>query len=228
MDDNTRQAARLWTLAQPVVSAFVTSVVRVFSARDDVLQEVAVAVIESFDAITSSNSMKPIFVLLTFLLAIVGHIHAAEAAPPTKPNVIFILADDLGVGNVGCYGADNFKTPHIDRLASGGIRYSHAYTVPLCGLTAEPRDWVFIELARQWYVREPQWKLNQAGELFDMSDAPFAEKLVPTSTKDAAALAARQRLQAALDELNPAGGILDQGDGTGRHATRTKKKVSSK
>ena len=49
MDDNTRQAARLWTLAQPVVSAFVTSVVRDFTARDDVLQEIAVAVIESID-----------------------------------------------------------------------------------------------------------------------------------------------------------------------------------
>ena len=48
MDEITRQAARQWTVAQPVVSAFVTSVVRDFSARDDVLQEVAVAVIESF------------------------------------------------------------------------------------------------------------------------------------------------------------------------------------
>jgi RNA polymerase sigma-70 factor, ECF subfamily len=55
MDDQTRQAARLWTLAQPVVSAFVTSVVRDFSARDDVLQEVAVAVIESFDRYDSSR-----------------------------------------------------------------------------------------------------------------------------------------------------------------------------
>jgi len=55
MDDNTRQAARLWTLAQPVVSAFVTSVVRDFAARDDVLQEIAVAVIESFDRYDSSR-----------------------------------------------------------------------------------------------------------------------------------------------------------------------------
>lgn len=49
MDPQTLQATRLWTLAQPVVSAFVTSVVRDFAARDDVLQEVAVAVVESFD-----------------------------------------------------------------------------------------------------------------------------------------------------------------------------------
>lgn len=49
MDASSRQAARLWTLAQPVVSAFVTSVVRDFSARDDVLQETAVAVMESYE-----------------------------------------------------------------------------------------------------------------------------------------------------------------------------------
>ena len=49
MDEQTRQATRLWTLAQPVVSAFVVSVVRDFASRDDVLQEVAIAVIESFD-----------------------------------------------------------------------------------------------------------------------------------------------------------------------------------
>jgi RNA polymerase sigma-70 factor, ECF subfamily len=48
-NEQTRQATRLWTSAQPVVSAFITSAVRDFSARQDVLQEVAVAVIESFD-----------------------------------------------------------------------------------------------------------------------------------------------------------------------------------
>ncbi len=55
MDPRTLQATRLWTLAQPVVSAFITSVVRDFAARDDVLQEVAVAVIESFDRYDSQR-----------------------------------------------------------------------------------------------------------------------------------------------------------------------------
>ncbi|SMP42313.1 RNA polymerase sigma-70 factor, ECF subfamily [Neorhodopirellula lusitana] len=50
MDETTRQATRQWTLAQPAVSAFVTSMVRDFRDRDDVLQDVAVAVIESFDS----------------------------------------------------------------------------------------------------------------------------------------------------------------------------------
>lgn len=48
MDDSIRQATRLWTLAQPAVSGFVASVVRDFRDRDDVLQDIAVAVVESF------------------------------------------------------------------------------------------------------------------------------------------------------------------------------------
>ena len=66
-------------------------------------------------------------------------------------------------------------------------------------------------------------KLNEKGELYDMSDAPFGEKLVPSDTTDATAVAARRLLQAALDKLNPAGGIIDDGDGTGRHANKAKK-----
>ncbi len=49
MDDTARQAMRYWTLAQPTVSAFIASLVRDFRDRDDVLQQTAVAVIESFD-----------------------------------------------------------------------------------------------------------------------------------------------------------------------------------
>ena len=60
-----------------------------------------------------------------------------------------------------------------------------------------------------------------------MSDAPFSEKLVAADTKDAAAIAARKRLQPVLDKLNPAGGVLDQGDGTGRHANKAKKKKTT-
>ena len=90
----------------------------------------------------------------------------------------------------------------------------------ILGKKGNPRESIYIQLAGMWYAREAEWKLNQAGELFDMRKAPFEEPKVPADTKDPAALAARQRLQAALDKLNPAGGILDDGDGTGRHANR--------
>lgn len=54
---------------------------------------------------------------------------AAPAAPTTasKPNIIIILADDLGFGDVGCYGATKLKTPNVDRLAREGLRFTDAH-----------------------------------------------------------------------------------------------------
>jgi arylsulfatase A-like enzyme len=56
--------------------------------------------------------------------------HGARAAKPqSKPNVILIMADDLGYGDVGCYGAkpEHVKTPNIDRLAREGLRFTNGY-----------------------------------------------------------------------------------------------------
>lgn len=51
----------------------------------------------------------------------------------TPPNIVFILADDLGYGELGCYGQEKIRTPHIDRLASEGIRFMQHYTgAPVC------------------------------------------------------------------------------------------------
>ncbi len=44
-----------------------------------------------------------------------------------KPNIVLILADDLGYGDLGCYGATKIKTPNIDRLAAGGVRFTQGY-----------------------------------------------------------------------------------------------------
>jgi arylsulfatase A-like enzyme len=49
----------------------------------------------------------------------------APAAPP--PNIVFILADDLGYGDLGCYGQRRIATPHLDRLAAEGMRFTQAY-----------------------------------------------------------------------------------------------------
>lgn len=62
------------------------------------------------------------------------------------------------------------------------------------GQQAAQRDWVYIQLARQWYVRDAKWKLNQKGDLFDMSHAPFEEPVAGSNSKEAAA--ARAKLQA--------------------------------
>ncbi len=45
-----------------------------------------------------------------------------------RPNFVFILADDLGYGDLGCYGQSRIETPNLDRLAKSGIRYTQAYS----------------------------------------------------------------------------------------------------
>ena len=111
-------------------------------------------------------------------------------------------------------------------LPSATILDGRSFAPQLRGEAGQPRDWVFIQLAAMWYVREKGWKLNQSGELSDMSGAPFEEKVVAADAADPAAAAARTRLQAVLDRLNPAGGIPDDGDGTGRHANKKKKNAN--
>lgn len=57
-------------------------------------------------------------------------VHPALSAQ--RPNIVLILADDLGYETVGCYGGHDYGTPNLDRLASDGIRFDRAYAMPLC------------------------------------------------------------------------------------------------
>lgn len=52
---------------------------------------------------------------------------ALNAQPPRSPNILFILADDLGYGDLGCYGQQRIKTPNLDKLAASGIRFTQTY-----------------------------------------------------------------------------------------------------
>jgi len=61
------------------------------------------------------------------ILALVFPFHSIAQSSTTRPNVIFILADDLGYGDLGCFGQKLIKTPNIDRLASEGMRFTQAY-----------------------------------------------------------------------------------------------------
>jgi arylsulfatase A-like enzyme len=53
-------------------------------------------------------------------------------ASSSKPNILFILADDLGKEWISCYGAEDIKTPHIDALAADGMLFHNAYSMPQC------------------------------------------------------------------------------------------------
>ena len=108
------------------------------------------------------------------------------------------------------------------KLPENRILDGHSFARRLRGEPGPQRPWIYNQLAAMWYVREAGWKLNEKGELFDMSGAPFVEKRVEESDDSTASKAARQRLTAVLAQLNPAGGIPDTGDGTGRHANRNR------
>ena len=61
---------------------------------------------------------------------------ALAAAAETRPNIVFFLVDDLGRQDIGCYGSTFYETPHVDRLAKEGARFTDAYAAcPVCSPT---------------------------------------------------------------------------------------------
>ncbi|MEM7700001.1 MAG: sulfatase-like hydrolase/transferase [Verrucomicrobiota bacterium] len=49
-----------------------------------------------------------------------------------RPNIVLIMADDIGIEGLSCYGAESYETPRLDQLAADGVRFTHAYSQPLC------------------------------------------------------------------------------------------------
>ena len=80
------------------------------------------------------KNRKGIIGIALLLLAAVNP--AASSTVKPKPNFIVILADDLGYGDLGYYGAERINTPHIDRMAAQGMKFTDFYsTAPICTLT---------------------------------------------------------------------------------------------
>lgn len=68
-------------------------------------------------------------------LLILPMLFAMQEAKDTRPNILFILADDLGWSDLGCQGSSFYQSPNIDRLASQGMRFTSAYASPSCSPT---------------------------------------------------------------------------------------------
>jgi arylsulfatase A len=74
------------------------------------------------------QSMRHIIGLVVIACAFVlSNVRGAE-----QPNILLILADDVGREVLGCYGGTSYQTPNIDRLAAEGTRFEHAYVMPVC------------------------------------------------------------------------------------------------
>ena len=70
--------------------------------------------------------MKFIAVFLLFLAII------STSPGKERPNIIVMMADDIGYECLSCYGSEMYQTPHIDKLAASGIRFNHAHSQPIC------------------------------------------------------------------------------------------------
>jgi arylsulfatase A len=75
---------------------------------------------------------RSLTLLAALLLAPLAALHAAQAQP-ARPNIVFILIDDFGYADCGAYGAKDIRTPHIDRLAREGVKFTDFYAnAPVC------------------------------------------------------------------------------------------------
>ena len=83
-----------------------------------------------------TNQSNLYFLLVIFLIAI--SLSCSETKEKKvisrRPNIVLLVADDLGFGDIGCYGGD-IETPNLDALASNGIRFSRFHTAPMCAPT---------------------------------------------------------------------------------------------
>nr|WP_320119174.1 arylsulfatase [uncultured Marinifilum sp.] len=72
--------------------------------------------------------MKRVIFLLLITIASLNISCTAEKKTEKQPNIIYILADDMGYGDLSCYGQKDFKTPNIDKLASQGMKFTQHYS----------------------------------------------------------------------------------------------------
>ncbi len=87
------------------------------------------------------------------LLPLLAALGSAPAAVPEKPNIVFIMADDVGDQAVGCYGGQSYATPRVDALAAGGARFRHCYSMPVC----HPSRIAIMTGKYPFRVGSPQW-----------------------------------------------------------------------
>lgn len=80
--------------------------------------------------------MKAYLPLVLMIILSVGGCQEAETPPPSQPNFVFILADDLGWADLSSYGSSFYETPNLDQLAAEGTRFTQAYAAcPVCSPT---------------------------------------------------------------------------------------------
>lgn len=105
------------------------------------------------------------------LLILVVTILQLQSVYSEKPNIVYILADDLGYNELGCYGQDTIETPNIDALAASGIRFTQHYSgSPVCApsrcvlMTGKHTGHAYIRGNDEWGERGDTWNFAKAVE----------------------------------------------------------------
>jgi len=113
--------------------------------------------------------MRNIFIYFLSVLLLPGCIQENKVSRP--PNIIFILADDLGYAELGCYGQEKIQTPNIDQLASNGMKFTQFYSgAPVCAparcvlLTGKHAGHAYIRGNDEWRERGEVWDFAKAVE----------------------------------------------------------------
>jgi arylsulfatase A-like enzyme len=72
--------------------------------------------------------------IFTLLLSLSAALRAADASPE-KPNIVLIFVDDLGYGGISPFGNKKFKTPHLEKMAAEGMKFTNFYATPVCSMS---------------------------------------------------------------------------------------------
>lgn len=126
---------------------------------------------------------------LTILWLLFAAATSSLAAAGEKPNVVIIFVDDLGWADLGCYGSRFYQTPHIDRLADGGMRFTQAYSAsPVCSptraalLTGKYPARIGLN---DFIPGEPHPRKDKVQPPASLQQLPLAETTLPELLRDA-------------------------------------------
>ncbi len=120
--------------------------------------------------------MKNTLLATTCLAAIAACTDAKKETVATLPNIVIVYADDLGYGDAGAYGATRLKTPNIDQLANGGVRFTNGYST---SATCTPSRYALLTGVYPWRNEEAKILPGSAPLIIDT-----AQMTVPKMLKE--------------------------------------------
>lgn len=106
-------------------------------------------------------------IILLCSLSAVTLAQSKKEIKPVHPNIVYIIADDLGYGELGCYGQEKIETPNLDALAKRGMRFKQHYAYPVCApsryllMTGKNSGKAFIRGNHEWEERGDVWNFKE-------------------------------------------------------------------